>query len=279
MLLKICHSEVLPGKEKQYRWKTNCGLDIRHFTNIFTTLKLWIGYSLGCSTQVFYAFFWQLDIHLQTKQSTVDLRCEISRVNEKHMFYQHTIVGRGKSYENFHRNPVPSLQMHKYHGVSVDNGNILLLAVYLHIYTFKRLWHLSHEAIWSKIAHTCQLAKLVKSYFHPNHFFIFGFIQPGCVGFRFNRTWFWPIFCPVFQKSFVIFYSFGFHCIYRLFKSSVQAFYLWGCLGCLALLPFGKPFLHLAWGGRGALSKIKEKDLCWRNIIETILLWDNSFVL
>ena len=186
------------------------------------------------------------------------------------MFYQHTIVGRGKSYENFHRNPVPSLQMHKYHVVSVDNGNILLLAVYLHIYTFQRLWHLSHQAIWSRIDHTCQLAKLVKSYFHPDHFFIYGF--------RFNRTWCRPIFGPVFQKSFVIFYSFGFHCIYRLFKSSVQAFYLWGCLGCLALLPFGKPFLHLAWGGRGALLK-RKKDLCWRNIIEKHLLWYYSFVL
>ena len=125
-----------------------------------------------------------------------------ARVNEKHMFYQHTIVGRWKSYENFHRNPVPSLQMHKYHVVSVDNGNILLLAVYLHIYTFQRIWHLSHEAIWSEIAHTCQLAKLVKSYFHPNHFFIFGFIQPGCVGFRFNRTWRRPIFGAVFSEKF-----------------------------------------------------------------------------
>ena len=207
MLLKICHSEVLPGKEKHFRWKTNCGLDIRHFTNIFTTLKLWIGYILGCSTQVFYAFFWQLDIHLQTKQSTVDLRCESKW--ETHVLSTHhrrtkEILPKfpWKSYEKFHGNPVPSLQMHKYHVVSVDNGNILLLAVYLHIYTFQRIWHLSHEAIWSKIDHTCQLAKLVKSYFHPNHFFLFGFIQPGCVGFRFNRTWRRPIFGAVFSEKF-----------------------------------------------------------------------------
>ena len=75
--------------------------------------------------------------------------------------------------------------------------------------------------------------------------------------------------------QFVIFYSFGFYCVYRLFKSFAQAFYLWGCLGCLALLPFGKPFLHLAWGGRGALLKKKKRFMLekhyWKKIYSEII--------
>ena len=87
---RFCHAG------KQFGWKTNCALDIRHNTNIFTTQTVWIRYSLWCSTQKSCVFIYSTELRIlrrawYTKHSQNILRStQNATVNEKHVFYQDT---------------------------------------------------------------------------------------------------------------------------------------------------------------------------------------------